>query len=194
MSHGQFSGDPVTKWLSEDGDDRNMEIVQDFSFTGPDGLVWKAPRGSIVNGASIPRPLWSVVGSPYTGDYRRASVVHDVACQAAGGDVAKRREADRMFYHACRAGGCSVREATILYLGVRIGSTWSTVPQWAPARLASVRGPRVQRFISEARVEFDFQNVAEMVLAQGEPDDPVEIERRADKALAAVTAVPVQGP
>jgi hypothetical protein len=27
-----------------------------------------------------------------------------------------------MFYHACRAGGCSVAEAVLLYLGVRLGS------------------------------------------------------------------------
>jgi hypothetical protein len=27
--------------------------------------------------------------------------------------------ADRMFFHACRAGGCSTVEATLLYLGVR---------------------------------------------------------------------------
>lgn len=187
MSHGSFSGDPVTRWLSEPGDDRNMEILEAFAFTDPAGKMWGAPAGSVVNGASIPRPLWSVVGSPYTGDYRRASIVHDVAATEAGQDEVKRRAADRMFYHACRVGGCSVREATILYLGVRIGSMWATVPQWAPAVVAAARGPRVQRFVTEARVEFDFQNIAEMVLAQGEVDDPFEIERRADAALATVT-------
>lgn len=109
MSQGTFSGDPVTRWLSETGDDRNMEILEAFTFTDPAGKVWKAPVGSVVNGASIPRPLWSVVGSPYTGDYRRASIVHDVASVEADHDEAKRRAADRMFYHACRVGGCSVR-------------------------------------------------------------------------------------
>ena len=189
MSNGQFSGDPVTRWLSEAGDDRKMEIREEFTFTDPAGRIWSAPVGSVVNGASIPRPLWSLVGSPYTGDYRRASIVHDVAFVEAGQDEAKHRAADRMFYHACRAGGCSVREAIILYLGVRIGSTWSTVPQWAPAAVAAARGPRVQRFVTEARVEFDFQHVAEMVLAQGEVDDPIEIERRADTALTIVTGL-----
>ena len=189
MSKGRFSGDPRTRWLSEPGDDRKMEMLEEFTFTDPAGRVWRAPVGSLVNGASIPRPLWSVVGSPYTGDYRRASIVHDVASIQAGNDEAKRRAADRMFYHACRAGGCSVREATILYLGVRIGSTLSTVPQWAPAAVASSRGPRVQRFVTEKRVEFDFQHTAEMVLAQGEVDDPLEIERRADAALTTVTGL-----
>jgi hypothetical protein len=189
MDHGKFSGDPCTRWLTEVGDDRNMEILEDFTFTDPAATVWSAPAHSVVNGASIPRPLWSVVGSPYTGDYRRASIVHDVACGLAGGDDVKRRAADRMFYHACRTGGCSVREATILYLGVRIGAAWSVVPQWAPAAVAGGRGPRVQRFVTEARVEFDFQHAAEMVLAQGEVDDPFEIERRADAALTTVTGL-----
>ena len=189
MAHGQFSGDPVTRWLAEAGDDRKMQILEEFTFTDTAGKVWKAPVGSVVNGASIPRPLWSLVGSPYTGDYRRASIVHDVAAVEAGHDEAGRRAADRMFYHACRVGGCSVREATILYVGVRIGSAWSTVPQWAPAAVASERGPRVQRFVTEGRVEFDFQHTAEMVLAQGEVDDPIEIERRADAALTTVTGL-----
>ena len=63
------------------------------------------------------------------------------------------------------------------------------VPQWAPAAVAASRGPRVQRFVTEARVEFDFQHAAEMVLAQGEVDDPFEIERRADAALTTVTGL-----
>src|SRR5438132_3145395 len=134
MSHGQFSGEPILRWLTEPTSDRRMEVLEDFRFTDPAGVVWDAPKASIVNGASIPRPLWTVVGSPYTGDYRRASIVHDVACDRAAGDVDRRRAADRMFFHACRAGGCSVREATLLYMGVRLGSAWSVVPQWAPAR------------------------------------------------------------
>lgn len=193
MSHGQFSGHPAVRWLTESGADRDMELLEDFTFIDPAGVVWDAPTASIVNGASIPRPLWALVGSPYTGDYRRASIVHDVACERAGNDVARRRDADRMFYHACRAGGCSVAEATILFLGVRIGSSWSAVPQWAPAKLAST-GPRTRRLVTEERMESDFQHAAELVLAQGEVDDPVVIERRADAAITMVTGVVVEAP
>src|SRR4249920_824867 len=123
MGHGAFSGEPEAVWLTQDGtEDRNMRLLKEFSFTDPDARKWAAPVGTVVDGASIPRALWTIVGSPYTGDYRRASVVHDVACDNAGGDKKKRRAADRMFFHACRAGGCSIRESTILYLGVRIGA------------------------------------------------------------------------
>ena len=63
-----------------------------------------------MDGASIPRALWTLVGSPYRGDYRRASIVHDQACDDAHGDKDKRRAADRMFYHACREGGCNINQ------------------------------------------------------------------------------------
>ncbi|MEE9553915.1 MAG: DUF1353 domain-containing protein [candidate division Zixibacteria bacterium] len=106
-----------------------MRILNDFFYTDPNGKNWSAPTDCIVDGASIPRPLWTLVGSPYTDDYRRASVVHDVACDNPN---VKRKDADVMFYHACRAGGCSARKAKLLYLGVRIG-VWSreTLPEAA---------------------------------------------------------------
>jgi hypothetical protein len=98
VGHGQFSSDPQAVWLTEDGtEDRNMQVLQTFSFTDPAGKAWQAPKDSVVDGASIPRALWTIVGSPYTGDYRRASIVHDVACADAGKDSKKRRAADRDF-------------------------------------------------------------------------------------------------
>src|SRR5437867_734231 len=119
-NHGSFSGNPKTEWLVDsDGADRDMKVIEDFWYIDPDGRTWSAKAGSIINGASIPRPLWSLVGSPYTDDYRRASIVHDVACNDPAVD---RKDADVMFFHACRAGGCSPLQARWLYAGVRIGA------------------------------------------------------------------------
>jgi Protein of unknown function (DUF1353) len=112
-NHGSFSGNPKTEWLvDKSGADRNMRLLEDFLFTDPDGRKWPAPSGSIIDGASIPRPLWTTVGSPYTDDYRRASVVHDVACDSP---TIPRKDADVMFYHACIAGGCSFLQAKLLF-------------------------------------------------------------------------------
>jgi len=190
MSHGRFSGDPVAVWQTEDGvEDRNMKLLHDFFFVDPSSKKWLAPAGSVVDGASIPRSLWTVVGSPYTGDYRRASVVHDVACVEAGGDTRKRRAADRMFFHACRAGGCTIWQSTILYLGVRVGATVPDVPSWHAAIVAESAGPRLARSQAERRLEQDFRAVADRVLAPGETDDPQELERRTDAALPSVTGL-----
>jgi len=131
--YGKFSGNPKTEWLSNaTSPDRDMKLLEDFSYTDPNGRIWPAPMGSVVNGASIPRPLWSLVGSPYTEDYRNASVVHDVACDDPAVD---RAEADEMFYYACLAGGCNKGQARALYLGVRVGAHM----------LRGTKGPRSRR-------------------------------------------------
>lgn len=119
MGTGQFSGNPRTEWLSDDGPDRAMRVIDTFSFTDANGRRWEVPAGMKVDGASIPRALWSSVGSPYTGDYRRATILHDAAIRDPG---VRRIEADAMFYEACLSGGCSPSQAKLLYAGVCIGS------------------------------------------------------------------------
>lgn len=101
MENGRFSGNPKTEWLSENGEDRDMRLLEAFWYTDPDGRRWEAPKGVVTNGATIPRTLWSSVGSPFTGRYRRAAIVHDIALRKPG---MVRDEADSMFFLACKAG------------------------------------------------------------------------------------------
>ena len=115
-----FSGDPVTKWCSGDLGFRRMELCETLTFTDH-VQEWIAEKGRIIDGASIPRALWTAVGSPYTGRYRRPSIIHDIACEDAQSDGA-RRNADKMFYRACRSEGLSRVESAILYCGVRFGA------------------------------------------------------------------------
>ena len=118
--------DPKTVWLSTGkAPNRDMLLLEKFTYWDRKGKAWVAPENSEVDGASIPQPLWSIVGSPFTGCYRRASILHDVACDNAGGDFQARREADRMYYCACRRGGCTIGQAIIQYLGVTIGA-WAS--------------------------------------------------------------------
>jgi len=190
MNHGEFSGTPNANWLTEDEiGDRAMELLDDFWFVEPDGQQWDAPKGSVVDGASIPRALWSLVGPPYTGDYRRASVVHDVACVAARNNSEKRLAADRMFYHACRAGGCSIYQSILLYVGVRIGAVVPNVKEWRTADSAVKDGARLHQTEDEERLVRDYQRISEHVLARGESDDPKELERRMNKALEVVVGL-----
>lgn len=122
MGYGNFSGNPKTEWLNEAGEDRNMRLLEAFWYIDPQGRRWEAPKGAITNGASIPRTLWSSIGSPYTGNYRRASIVHDLAIR---NPCIVRADADTMFYFACLAGGCTSMEGKLLYAGVRVG-TWAS--------------------------------------------------------------------
>lgn len=175
----QFSGDPETIWIGHPGSDRTMALLQDFWFMDRSGKRWDAPKATIIDGASIPRALWSLVGSPYTGDYRRASIVHDVACNNDGGDPHARRAADRMFYEACRAGGCSIWEATVLYVGVRIGAWWGEV-----AGMEETVSIQTAPAPGDAEMQRDFQSVSEDVLRQGTSDEARDVEARTDAAIA----------
>ena len=187
MTHGKFSANPETRWINDRGADRRMQLLQDFTFTDPDGKEWITPKGHRVDGASIPRPLWTLVGSPYTGNYRRASIVHDKACEDSARNPKARRAADRMFYHACRAGGCSVKETWILYLGVRIGALDEAVPAWGMGILAAERArPRTSMAPAERKMEGDFRLASDLLLKERPTDDPKHAERRVDKVLSQV--------
>ncbi|PYL31498.1 MAG: hypothetical protein DMF39_02665 [Verrucomicrobia bacterium] len=116
---GYYSGDPITKWNS---DGRTMTLLTELSYTDPQGLIWDAPAGSVVDGASIPRYLWSLMGGPFEGKYRNASVLHDVAYTEH-----KRPwwDCDRMFYNAMRCSGVSVGEAKTMYYALyKFGHHW----------------------------------------------------------------------
>lgn len=186
-NHGSFSGNPETTWLTEGAPDRKMRLTNAFHYIDPKGKKWPAPANYVVDGASIPRALWTMVGSPYTGDYRRASIVHDVACDEAQGDPKARRRADRMFFHACMAGGCPWWEAAMLYIGVRIGAiieSGSSVAwrETGPKRTAF--RARTSPNAAELRIQADFRLLADRVLALGETEDAVVLERRVNKSLS----------
>jgi hypothetical protein len=75
-----FIGDVVTKWLRHPGEDRLMQLRENFGFAESPELIWIAPAGFIFDGATIPRAFWTVFGDPFIGDYRRAAVIHDLIC------------------------------------------------------------------------------------------------------------------
>lgn len=188
MNHGRFSPDePETCWLTQKNPpDRKMSLIREFWFDDPKKKRWSVPNGYVIDGASIPRALWTLVGSPYTGNYRRTSIVHDKACDDAAGDQGARRIADKMFYHACREGGCSVREAILLYIGVRIGAVWPSIA--ARLKTESLDQAHPYRTAEEQRIEADFRLIAEQVLQLGETDNPDKLEARTDKAMRRVLA------
>jgi uncharacterized protein DUF1353 len=116
---GYYSGTPVTRW---NPDGRSMTLLTEVRYTDPKGAVWVAPAGSRVDGASIPRPLWSFMGGPFEGKYRNASVLHDVSYDQKNRPPA---DCDRMFYNAMRCSGVGPVEAkTMYYALLRFGRHW----------------------------------------------------------------------
>lgn len=172
---GNFSGNPKTEWLTDaNGMDRDMVLLEDFWYRDPTGRQWDAPKGSVINGASIPQALWALVGSPYTDDYRRASVVHDVACDTAG---VNRDDADIMFHQACRSGGCSFLQAQILYAGVRLG-TWASnsLAVQTTARLKPDSSPTIAAQSNQQFLRTKFDEIAQELHALNEDAPLSEID------------------
>ena len=116
-----FSSPVRTEWLP---DGVRMIVLTSMTYTDPSGRKWEVPAGFVTDGASIPREFWSLIGSPYTGEYRVAAVFHDAAYATLG---VTREDADGMLRHACLELGCSVWLADTIYAGVRAGGELSYV-------------------------------------------------------------------
>ncbi len=110
---GYFSGAVETRWAA---DGVTMVLLSELRYTDPYGVVWVAPVGSEVDGASIPRAFWSLIGGPFDGKYRKASVLHDVAYDK---QTRSWEDADRMFYNAMRCSGVGAVTAKTMYYALR---------------------------------------------------------------------------
>jgi hypothetical protein len=142
---GYYSGIPLTQWNS---DGRSMTLLRDLRYFDPKGTEWVAPAGSVVDGASIPRALWSFMGGPFEGRYRNASVLHDVAYTIQDRPPA---ECDRMFYNAMRCSGVSALEAkTMYYALLRFGWHWNfSIKRAKPVKIGRKMVARAQPGSSE---------------------------------------------
>ncbi len=124
---GRFIGAVVTKW---DANGRDMTLVERFEFIDPEGQRWPVPAGAVVDGASIPRVFWSVIGGPFEGLYRNASVIHDYYC---GVQVRNYEAVHRVFYDAMMASGVESTKAWLMYEAVeRFGPRWPDTEPGVP--------------------------------------------------------------
>ncbi len=123
MAH--YTGRPRFEW---DEDGRIMTLLNRFAFVDDAQLVWSVPAMVRVDGASIPKFAWSILGSPFVGRYRKASVVHDWYC-----DIRTRewKATHRMFYEAMRTSKVSGAKARIMYAAVYYaGPRWDIVANY----------------------------------------------------------------
>ena len=135
---GKFEGEVIAKWLP---DGRKMKLRRSFAYLASDGKRWNAPRGSVVDGASIPRAFWSLIGGPFEGKFRNASVVHDVACIEMSEPW---EEVHEMFYNACRCGDVGELTAKFMYAAVH-----NFGPRWEYRVEASPGGTRMLKAVKQ---------------------------------------------
>jgi Protein of unknown function (DUF1353) len=112
---------PLDLRMSRNG--REATLLTLFVYVDANGKRWEVPSGTQVNGASIPWPLWSLIGSPWTGKYREASVVHDYFCETK---TVPWKLVHRNFYTSMLANGVGGIQAKVMYIAVyRFGPRWN---------------------------------------------------------------------
>lgn len=82
------------------------------------------PRGYIFDGASIPRVLWSLIGSPFEPALMKAACVHDWYCEHTADCYQSRVIGDAVFFYLLTKAGVARWRRVLLYLGVRLNSFW----------------------------------------------------------------------
>ena len=88
--------------------------------------VFVIPARFEFDGASIPRALWSVVGTPFEPDLERGALLHDYLYRENPENIG-RKMADTIFYETIRADTVGYCRAKTIYAGVRSGGwyAWS---------------------------------------------------------------------
>lgn len=108
-----------------------MLVAAPFEFLDSSNKRWPVPPGAKVDGASIPRPLWSIIGGPFEGKYRDASVIHDYYCDVR---TEPWQLVHRVFYNAMRASGVPKVRAKLMY-----GAVYHAGPRWGEATVTNTR-------------------------------------------------------
>lgn len=177
-AQGRFEGKIITEW---DGGGRKMTLLEPFTYIDASGRRWPVPKGTTVDGASIPRPFWSVIGGPFEGLYRAPSVVHDFYCDARN---RPHQDVHLVFQEAMLTAGVATKRAWLMYQSVdRFGPRWEA-PQADPScdvddkdfdlqRCASsklkpqIRWPKITkaellRFVKDMEGRVDFADLLEL--------------------------------
>jgi hypothetical protein len=136
--YGTFIGTVKAEWLD---DGRKMKLLEDFLYVDQFQNQWSAPKDWVVDGASIPEFAWPIIGGPFEGKYRKASVIHDVECDRK---LRPWETVHEVFYYAMRAADVSNIKAKVMYAAVYFFG-----PRWEYSTTKTVYRSKVEPTISE---------------------------------------------
>ncbi len=102
-----------------------FELVNDITLTArvdDQDYTYTVPKGYVTDGASIPRAIWSIIGSPYQPQFIRAAIIHDLMCNQYDALPKKSKihliTMSELFYHILRHNGVSRLKAKLMYNAV----------------------------------------------------------------------------
>jgi hypothetical protein len=173
---GHFSGEPT---LQPTGDGRNMRLIEEFSYTDANGAVWTVPKGTVTDGASIPGALWSIIGSPFTGKYLNAAIIHDHFCE---NHRRPWQQVHRLFHEGMLAGGVDQTTAKLMYAGVyAFGPRWRDEAGWCFGSPCAEAGVSISGATAQHQFNQEvFEKVQALARRSGSSLDDIErlIDRR----------------
>lgn len=117
----RFVGNLVIEDIN-DPSGRLFRLTKPFGYIDSKDIEWRAEAGAEIDGASIPRIFWPVIGSPYVGLYRRASVIHDFYIKHK---FRRWQDVHRVFYDAMITAGVKKTKALFMF-----GAVWLFGPRW----------------------------------------------------------------
>lgn len=95
------------------------KLTETFHFV-INGNYFEILPGFWWDGASIPRFLWTLIGSPWEEDIAPGALIHDVLY---GSQVFKRKISDEVMYHINVLNGMGKIKANSVYSGLRMGGS-----------------------------------------------------------------------
>jgi hypothetical protein len=97
--------------------------------------------GLWTDGASIPKILWSFIGSPLTGRYVRATIVHDALYST---QIISRKESDLVLLELMEQDNVPKWKRVSIYYAVRLFG-WS---HWAKRTMDTKKKDKVKSFVN----------------------------------------------
>lgn len=122
---------PASITLRERGALKEL-LDESLIFIDSSGVKWVAPKGTLTDGASVPRLALPLTDDRFGPEFLKAAVVHDAYCQKENetrtpDQYHKKpwKAVHRMFYEAMLAGGTSELKAQTMFVAV-----WLVGPRW----------------------------------------------------------------
>jgi len=129
-----------------------VRLLEELVFIDRHGKKWTAPKGYVVDGATIPKFFQGFIGTPYGGQYVLASVIHDVAYDQK---KVSWQEVHQVFYDAMLASGVEARKASIMYMAVYEGA-----PRWGKDTNKHLSGKKILNLVG---VDKDLKEVGNLL-------------------------------
>ncbi|MDF1854519.1 DUF1353 domain-containing protein [Pseudooceanicola sp.] len=103
-----------------------------LEFVDGMGRHWRAPVGTLTDGASIPVVFAQIIGNPTSREFVNAAAMHDAICGIGNTELPGFHDATweathRMFYDGLRVGGTDEIRSKLMFAAVYLGG-----PRWLP--------------------------------------------------------------